>query len=307
MMQLIRDTSHVLNQSIVTIGNFDGLHLGHQTLIKKLVATAHQMNLPSVFLTFEPHPTEYFAPKNSAARLMRFSEKWREIKKYGVDYFYCLRFNKKLAELSATDFVKQILVNQLHIKKIIIGDNFRFGAKRLGDVALLTLLSKQYRFDVEAIAQSLFNGERISSTRVRHAIAQGHFHSVLALTGKAFTLSGKVSYGNQMGRTLGFPTANIYLKRKQVPMMGIFIVCIHGLNNKIMQGVASIGCRPTFNGKQIILEVFIFDFDELIYGRCITIEFLKKIRDEIKYESIDELVTQMRHDVDTAKKYFIAV
>ncbi|MCX7125961.1 MAG: bifunctional riboflavin kinase/FAD synthetase [Gammaproteobacteria bacterium] len=304
-MQLIRDSSYVLPKSIVTIGNFDGVHLGHQQLIKTLAQDAHALNCPSVLLTFEPNPIEYFAPLNPAARLMRFSEKWTVVKSFGVDYFYCARFNAALAKLSAEDFVKTILVDQLHAKKVIIGDDFRFGAKRLGDVELLKSLGKKYGFDVEAIPQLMHEGERISSTRIRHAVFQGDFEKVKSMTGRSFMLSGKVSYGNQIGRTLGFPTANIYLRRKKVPMMGIFIVRVHGLNNKILPGVASIGYRPTFNGKQIILEVFLFNFDEIIYGRRLTVEFLEKIRDEEKFESVDELVVQIASDVEIAKRYFL--
>ncbi|OGT49058.1 MAG: riboflavin biosynthesis protein RibF [Gammaproteobacteria bacterium RIFCSPHIGHO2_12_FULL_38_11] len=304
-MQLIRDSSHILPESIVTIGNFDGVHKGHQLLVNRLIDNARELNLPSVLLTFEPNPIEFFSPTHPPARLMRFFEKWHEIKKAGVDYFYCARFNNALSKLSAHEFVKTILVDQLNAKKIIVGDDFRFGAKRLGDVELLRTLGKKYNFTVEAILQLMHDELRISSTRIRNALRQGDFKMVSSLTDRPFTLSGKVAYGNQIGRTLGFPTANIYLRRKAVPMMGIFIVLVNGLNNKILPGVASIGYRPTFEGKQIILEVFLFDFDEIIYGRRITVEFLKKIRDEEKFKSIDQLVIQIRKDVEIAKYYFM--
>ncbi|MCX7120720.1 MAG: bifunctional riboflavin kinase/FAD synthetase [Gammaproteobacteria bacterium] len=303
-MQLIRDLSHALTKSIVTIGNFDGVHKGHQLLLNTLITDARQLNLPSVLLTFEPNPAEFFSPDKPIARLMRFSEKWNEVKKAGVDYFYCARFNNALAKLSAEEFVKTILVDQLHAEKIIVGDDFRFGAKRLGDVALLKILGKKYHFSVDAMPQLMHDHVRISSSRIRDALKKGDFKTVSVLANRPYTLSGKVSYGNQIGRTLGFPTANIYLSRQQVPMMGIFIVRVHGLNNAILPGVASIGYRPTFDGKQIILEVFLFDFDELIYGCHITVEFLEKIRDEEKYESIDALVVQIKKDVAIAKKYF---
>ncbi|PIZ05126.1 MAG: bifunctional riboflavin kinase/FAD synthetase [Gammaproteobacteria bacterium CG_4_10_14_0_8_um_filter_38_16] len=302
-MKLIRNPFKQKIQSVITIGNFDGLHLGHQRLIKALIESAHEFTLPSVLLTFEPHPTEFFSPQSPASRLMRFSEKWNVIKQYGVDYFCCLKFNAQLACLSAENFVKTILVDQFGAKKIIIGDNFRFGAKRLGDVALLQSLGKKYHFDVMALPQALYQEDRISSTRVRNALKIGDFETVQALTQNPFTLSGKVAYGDQIGRQLGYPTANIHLHRKQVPLQGIFVVRVHGLDGRILPGVASIGYRPTFHGKQIVLEVFLFDFNENIYGRSITVEFLSKIRDEIYFDSVPKLIAQIDSDVAIAKRY----
>lgn len=303
-MQLLRDSSKKLTRSIVTIGNFDGVHLGHQQLIQQLVKDAHTLKIPSVFFTFEPNPTEFFAPNQPAARLMRFSEKWETVKSFGADYFYCARFNAAMARLSADDFVKIFLVDQLHAKKVIVGDDFRFGAKRTGDVELLKKLGKKYDFDVLAMPQKTIGDERVSSTRIRSALIQGDFEAAHELMGRVLTLSGKVAYGNQIGRTLGFPTANIYLHRKQVPFMGIFVVRVHGLRGHVLPGVASIGYRPTFNGKQIILEVFLFDFNEIIYGKKITVEFLQKIRNEEKFDSIDALVVRMKEDVRIAQAFF---
>lgn len=303
-MKLIRDPFQHPMQSVVTIGNFDGVHKGHQTLIHALMAASHELKLPSVLLTFEPNPTEFFSPQFLMPRLMRLSEKWAVIKKYGIDYFYCLRFNAALATLSAEDFVKKILVDQLHAKKIIVGDDFRFGAKRVGDIALLKILGEKYDFTVDALPQWVYDNERISSTRVRNSLKIGDFETVCALTGRPFYLTGKVAHGDQIGRQLGFPTANIHLRRKQVPLMGIFVVRVHGLRDAALPGVASIGYRPTFNGKKIVLEVFLFDFNEMIYGKKITVEFLSKIRDELHFDSVDELVVQIEKDVVFAREYF---
>lgn len=303
-MNLIRDAHKYLSQSVIMIGNFDGVHIGHQQLIHALIIASNQLKIPSVLLTFEPSPSEFFPSQTPVARLMRFSEKWRCMQNYGIDFFYCMRFNAPLANLSPDDFVKKILVDQLGAKKIIIGDDFRFGAKRAGSVETLKLLGKQCGFEVEAIPQAMYNGERISSTRIRHAVQKGDFKTVETLMGRPFTLSGKVSYGSQLGRQLGYPTANIHLHRKHVPIMGIFVVRVHGLGDKPLEGVASIGYRPTFNGKQILLEVFIFDFSEMIYGRSITVEFLHKIRDEARFESVPELVLQIDSDVKIAQDYF---
>lgn len=304
-MQFIRDSKKQLSQSVVTIGNFDGLHKGHQKLIHVLVQTAKKMQLPSVLITLEPHPSEFFSQQTPIARLMRFSEKWRIVQKYGIDYFYCMRFNSLVANLSPEDFVKTILVKNLGAKKIIIGDDFRFGVKRTGDVDTLISLGKQYDFEVMILPQEMVDKERVSSSRVRAALSLGDFKTAAALTGRPFTLSGKVAYGSQLGRQLGYPTVNIYLHRKQVPIQGIFVACVHGLGDTPLQGVASIGYRPTFGGKEILLEVFIFDFDQEIYGRFITVEFLSKIRDEIKFDSVSALILQIADDVRTAKQYFI--
>ncbi|MDP1573630.1 MAG: bifunctional riboflavin kinase/FAD synthetase [Coxiellaceae bacterium] len=303
-MQLIRDVSQALEKSVVTIGNFDGLHKGHQRLIEALLTAATQLNVPSVLLTFQPNPSELFTPQNPTARLMRFQEKWKALEAYNIDYYYAARFNHAFADLSAEDFVKNILVAQLQAKKIIVGDDFRFGAKRRGDIALLRLLGKKYGFEVEALTQSLFEHERISSTRIRDALKRGDFQMVSELMGKPFSLTGRVAYGNQIGRTLGFPTANIHLRRLQVPLMGIFVVRVHGLSTMPLPGVASIGYRPTFNGKAIVLEVFLFNFNQTIYGQKISVEFLQKIRDELKFESIDALIVQMQQDVVIAQAYF---
>ena len=303
-MKLIRFPLKQKIQSVVTIGNFDGVHIGHQRLIDAVMSASCELNCASVLLTFEPHPTEFFAPQSPAPRIMRLSEKWHTVKALGIDYFCCLKFDATLAQLSAEDFIKKIVVGQLGAKKIIVGDDFRFGAKRMGDVALLKSLSKQYGFEVEAISQSLYEADRVSSSRVRDALFEGDFKMVYALTKRPFCLTGHVAYGDAIGRQLGYPTANIHLHRKQVPLMGIFIVRIHGVLAHPLSGVASIGYRPTFEGKKILLEVYIFDFNETLYGKKITVEFLEKIRDEKQFDSVPELIEQIEKDVAIGKNYF---
>lgn len=303
-MKLVRDPYRQAIQSVVTIGNFDGVHLGHQKLMTELIAAADAFQVPSVLLTFEPHPSEFFQKAQAIARIMRFSEKWHAVKHYAIDYFYCLRFNAALANLSAEDFVRKILVEQLGAKKVIIGDDFQFGAKRLGTVDLLKKMGEQYHFDVQAIPQLMHQSDRISSTRIRTALSQGDFQTVFSLTHHPFCLSGRVAYGNQIGRQLGFPTANIYVHRKQVPLMGIFIVRVYGVRDCALTGVASIGYRPTFGGKQVLLEVHLFDFNETLYGKPITVEFIQKIRDEVHFDSVDALVVKIQEDVQIARDYF---
>ncbi|OGT52431.1 MAG: riboflavin biosynthesis protein RibF [Gammaproteobacteria bacterium RIFCSPHIGHO2_12_FULL_42_13] len=302
-MKLIRDKNIRLPGSVVTIGNFDGVHIGHQRLMVLLQSAASTLALPSVALTFHPHPSEFFAAHATSARIMRFSEKWRVLESFDLDYCYVMRFSEALARLSPEEFVNTILVKQLNTKKIIVGDEFKFGAKRAGDITLLKDLGQQYGFVVEALSQSCHEGRRICSTDIREAIQQGDFQLSKTLMGRSFTLSGKVAYGNQIGRTLGFPTANIYLRRKQVPLMGIFVVRVFGLSQAPLPGVASVGYRPTFNGKEILLEVHLFDFDQVIYGKRLTVEFLHKIRDEIKFTSVDALIEKMHEDAKIARTW----
>src|SRR3989338_7163972 len=287
-MQLLR--APALTASVVAIGNFDGVHQGHQQLITRLTEVVCDVKAPSVLLTFEPQPQEFFSTEKFPARLMRFFEKWVAIKNFHVDYVYVIRFTRFFSELTAEDFVKKILIEKLHAKKIVIGDDFIFG--------------KKYGFDVEAISQKMHDGERISSTRIRNALKIADFDTVFALTGRPFCLSGKVAYGDQIGRTLGYPTANIYLRRKQVPLMGIFIARVHGLSEQPLPGVASIGFRPTFDGKKIILEVHLFDFDQLIYGQRITVELIQKIRDEKRFDSTEALIAEIDRDAAIARAYF---
>ena len=305
-MKLLRESSIFPAHSVVTIGNFDGVHKGHQRLIETVVQAARAFQIPSVLLTFEPHPQEFFMPDKPVARLMRFFEKWTVIEKHGVDYFYVMRFTKKMAALSPEAFVKNILVQQLNAKKIIVGDDFCFGAKRAGDVALLKTLGKKYGFEVDALPQWTHDNHRISSTRLRNALKIGDFNEFTTLTGRPFYLTGKVSYGDQVGRQLGYPTANIYLHRKQVPLMGIFIVCVHELKKHALSGVASLGFRPTLDGKTLLLEVHLFDFDEEIYGKRITVELIKKIRDEVRFDNTNDLIAQIDSDAAIARRYFEA-
>lgn len=304
-MQLVRDRQLANSAgTVVTIGNFDGLHLGHQRLIHQAQEKASQLGLPVVVLTFEPHPKEFFAPNATMPRLMRFTEKWMVLERWGVDYVCCLPFDKKLAVLSPEAFVKTMLVEKLNAKVVVVGLEFRFGVRRSGDVSQLKTLGEQYGFSTLAMEPSLYQGKRISSSRVRDALSVGDFETVKMLTGRDYCLTGRVAYGDQLGRQLGYPTANIHLHRKQVPLMGIFVVQVHGIDEKPLPAVASLGYRPTFGGKRVVLEVHIFNFNQIIYGRRVTVEFLQKIRDEIKFDEVGALIRQMDSDAAIAKGYF---
>jgi riboflavin kinase/FMN adenylyltransferase len=307
-MKLIRGyypSSRSLSGSVVTLGNFDGIHLGHQQLLKQLIKAGKSLSLPTVVITFEPQPKEFFTKQQAVPRLMRFREKWSALKNEMIDYVYCLRFNQKLADVAADEFVKKILVNQLHAKSVIVGDDFRFGAKRSGDIALLKQLGEHYGFSVIVVPTVTMANSRVSSTRVREALQAGDMTLAAKLLNRNYRLCGKVTHGEKRGRILGFPTANINLHRKLVPLSGVFVVRAYGINKHPYQGVANVGVRPVFNGARILLEVHLFDFHDDIYGRNLEIEFLHKLREEKHFGSIDALVAQIKQDAVDAKNYFL--
>lgn len=288
--------------SVVTIGSFDGLHLGHQQLLHETLAHAKRDQRLSVVMTFEPQPYEYFHKKRRP-RIMRIREKWLALSELGLDVLLCLRFNAALANLSAHDFVVTLLVEKLRAKTVIIGDDFHFGAKRSGNVALLTQLGQQYGFNVIQLSTYLYKKQRVSSTRVRDALANGDMELTAVLLGRPYFLAGRVCHGEKLGRQLGFPTANINVHRDTVPLHGVYVVRILGLNDEVYYGAANLGTRPTVGGTRTLLEVYIFDFDRDIYGHNIEVEFLHKLRDEEYYNSLDELTVNIKKDVERAKCY----
>lgn len=290
---------------VATIGNFDGLHQGHQKVIQALIKLGKQLDLPTCVILFEPHPQEFFYRDQAPARLMRLREKIKFLQFLTIDRVLCLRFNKRLAECSAEEFVKKILIDKLGVKGLIIGDDFRFGRGRQGDFSFLQKLGQEYGFKVFSTPTVLFENERIGSSRVRRAVKQADFKLASLLLGRPFKLSGRVIYGDQRGRLIDFPTANIGLHRQILPLQGVFIVNVYGLASTPLAGVANIGKRPTVNGLKNLLEVYLFDFDQNIYGRFIEVEFLKKIRDEKKFDNLTALKHQITKDVTRAKSYFM--
>jgi riboflavin kinase / FMN adenylyltransferase len=309
-IKLIRGQYNYKNQidgCVLTIGNFDGVHLGHQALIKQTKLLSDELKVPSVVMTFEPQPKEFFMPQPGVARLMRLREKIRAIEHLGIDWLYCARFNKNFAAISAEDFITEILLKQLKVKAIVLGSDFRFGAKRAGDLALLKQYAKQYQFKVIEMPMVKVGDERVSSTRVREALQAGDIQTASQFLGHDYRLIGKVAYGDQLGRKIGFPTANLHLHRKLVPMTGIFVVRVHGIGDQPINGVANLGTRPTVDGTRILLEVYCFDFNRDIYRYNIEVEFLHKLRDEEKYATLDELVEHIKKDVVAAENYFATV
>jgi riboflavin kinase/FMN adenylyltransferase len=289
----------------VTIGNFDGLHLGHQAMLARLQDVARARGLPSCVLSFEPHPREFFAPEQAPARLSSLREKAECLQQMGIDRLHVFRFDRAFSALTAEAFIEQVLGTTLQARYVLVGDDFRYGAKRAGDFALLERLGRSLGFDAEFLPTVEVAGERSSSTAVRQALAAGELEHAAHLLGRPYSISGRVVHGDKLGRDIGFPTANIQLKHNRPPLMGIFAVELYGLNGEPLPGVASLGRRPTVKGADAVpvLEVHLFDFKAEIYGRRVRVDFLHKLRDEEKYPDLDSLVAQIRRDVDNAKHF----
>lgn len=291
--------------SVVTIGSFDGVHLGHKAIIEQVREQAGILGLASVAMTFEPQPHEYFSGDTAPARLMRVRDKAKALFEAGIDRVVCISFNKKLASMSAEAFVKELLVDGLGVKYLVVGDDFRFGCDRSGDYQFLVAAGQRYGFNVIDTQTRLLDGERISSTRIRAALEDQQFELANSLLGRTYTINGKVIYGQQLGRQWGVPTANVQLCRYRSPLSGVFAVSTYLPDGRVVNGVANVGMRPTVGGlKKPILEVHIFDFNEDLYGQDLAVEFKHKLRDEKKFDSLDQLKEQIYRDRDTAKQWF---
>jgi riboflavin kinase/FMN adenylyltransferase len=287
---------------VATIGNFDGVHLGHQHLIKSLKDKANQMNLPCVVILFEPQPQEYFQKDKAPARLSSLREKLEVLKQCHVDYVYCIKFEKTLAQTTAPDFVRFYLFSVINVKYLLVGGDFRFGKNREGDLALLKNLGMKQGCDVHIYQDYCIKNERVSSTKIRMALQQSHLDYAAQFLGRAYSLCGRVIRGDGRGRQWGIPTANLGLHRLSLPLQGVFAVKVHW-GSKVIQGVANIGKRPTVDGAKNILEIHLFDFDDSIYGELLQVFFLHKLRDEVKFTSVDALITQIHDDIRAAKVF----
>ena len=287
--------------SIVTIGSYDGIHVGHEPLLRRVTKQAKKYNVPAVLMSFEPTPKEFFQVSEPPARLMRFREKFDALAARGIDIFYCPRFSASMRGIPAADFVRRILVQGLNVRRLVVGDDFRFAAKREGDTALLERMGSALDFGVDQVPSVIVDGIRVSSTAIRDACNQGDMRQATSLLGRPYQMSGKIVKGEKVGRTLGFPTANVDLRRRQSAVMGIFAVRVHGLAEAPLDAVASVGTRPTFNGTKPLLEVYIFDFDDDVYGEYISVDFIARLREQKRYESVDDLVAQMHVDADNAR------
>lgn len=309
-MRLIRGIPHlpVFNSGcVLTIGNFDGVHLGHKAVIEKLAERGKALGLPVVILIFEPQPLEYFLGDNAPPRLTRLREKAMQFAKLPVDDLVIVRFNKQLADYDAELFIDEILVKRLNVKHLVIGDDFRFGKARQGDFAMLQKKGKASRFKVEDTGSWQMAGQRVSSTLIRNALAIGDLKTAEAMLGYPYSVCGRVVHGDKRGRTIGYPTANIRMPRKNIPISGVFAVTMSGIDGLEIQGVANVGVRPTVDGSnKIVLETYLFNFDKDIYGYTVEVYFKQKIRAERRFQNVDELKAQIVDDVAEAKKIFAA-
>lgn len=290
----------------LTIGNFDGVHLGHQALLKLLAEQARENNVPSCLMSFDPLPHEFFAGGQPVPRLNSTSEKYRAMAELDEsikpDRLLILRFNDELSQMTAEEFVARILVEALDVKVLLIGDDFRFGKHRRGDFDFLQAAGKQYGFEVMALSTHSVDNMRVSSTRVREALLQNRLDDAKQMLGRSYRICGRVAHGDKRGRTIGFPTANIRLNRAAIPLSGVYVVTLCAETLGDVRGVANIGKRPTVDGVREQLEVHLFDFNKDIYGLNVCVSFHHKIRDEMKFESFDQLKDQIELDCDHARE-----
>ncbi len=305
-MQLIRGIHNLRPEHqgcVATIGNFDGVHLGHQAVFEKLIEQGRRLSVPTTVITFEPQPQEFFVPEKAPARLTRLREKLAAIRETGVDRALLLEFNKRLASMPAETFVEQILIQGLGIRFLYVGDDFRFGKGRHGDFQMLSDIGAANGFEVQDMHTFRLMDERVSSTRIREALTLGDLDTAARLLGREYRICGRVVHGNKLGRTIGFPTANLDLHRKVSPLHGIYAVRVHGLDEQALPGVANIGNRPMVkNDPRFLLEVYIFDFSRDIYGEHVEVSFVKKLRDEANFESFEAMRRQIQQDAWQARQ-----
>ena len=286
----------------ITIGNFDGVHLGHQAMLARLTARAVSLGALPTVLTFEPHPREVFSPQSAPTRLSSMREKLERLRELGVGHVHVCHFDHAFAALTPKAFIQRILVDGLKARYVLIGDDFRFGAKRAGDIELLAREGAEQGFVTEALPTVEAAGQRASSTAVRLALAEGDMATAAQLLGHPYTISGRVVDGDKLGRTIGYPTANVQLKHNRPPVRGIFAVRVQGLERPDWPGVASLGTRPTVHANGLpTLEVHLFNFNQSIYRTHLRVEFLHKLRDEQKFASLDALIAQIGRDADEAR------
>ena len=293
----------------LTIGNFDGVHRGHQALLARVRAAAERLQLEAAVMTFEPHPREFFAERmgdlsKAPNRIANLRDKLGSLASAGIDRVIVEHFNAHFASMSPEDFIKRVLVDGLHVKWLMVGADFRYGARRAGSVEMLVEAGRQYGFVVETMPTVMEGDVRVSSSAVREALAAGDFGRAKALLGHGYSMSGHVLHGAKLGRTLGFPTLNLRVAHRPA-VAGVFVVQVHGLAAGPVRGVASVGVRPTVeNGGRMLLEVHLFDWDQPCYGKLVRVEFLKKIRDEEKYDGLDALRAAIEDDARIARNHF---
>lgn len=306
-MRIIRGINNFptsLKGCAVSIGKYDGIHLGHQQLLRRLIAQADSLRIPALVITFEPLPQEYFTKESFNRRLNSFREKIIALEQVGIDRVLCLRFDAKLVQLSAAQFIDQILVDALGVKLVMVGHDFEFGADRNGNDELLREYGSRSNFQVESLRAFKIEGITVSSSLIYELVANGDLKQAQKFLGRPYSLFGKVIRGDRRGRELGFRTANLFLRHAVIPVHGVYAVQIRGLGTAKLNGVANIGFRPTVNGIDKTVEIHIFDFNQNIYGRRIDVDFLHKIRNEQKFMSLDALKAQILQDIIEAQLFF---
>ena len=304
-MQLVRGL-HNLSQRhrgcVLTVGNYDGVHLGHQHMIGTVKARAAELGARAAVLVFEPSSKEFIDPAGAPPRLTRWREKYLALAAQGLDRMVTLRFDDCMRAMTPQRFVDELLVTGLGVRHVVVGNDFRYGAHARGTIDTLRHAGSDHGFGVEQIEPFVFDGVRVSSTEVRERLGRGDFDGAARLLGRPYRMLGQVIHGNKLGRTLGFPTANLRLMRRKSPVYGILAVLVRGVGEVAMPAVASLGTRPTVNGKEVLLEVHVFDFAGDLYGREIEVEFVAKLRDEVKFDSLDAMMVQMKIDAASARE-----
>lgn len=306
-MEFIRGLHNIRSRHqgcVATIGNFDGVHRGHQAIIKQLKTKADTLSLPSLVMVFEPQPREFFAADSAPARLTTVREKSELLYELGVDRVLIIRFNRAFCSQSASEFCQDILLDGLGVKHLVVGDDFRFGSDRSGDFTFLQQFGKEHGFTVEDTDTHMIDDVRVSSTGVRNALESGDFQQAERLLGRPYGISGRVVHGDKIGRTLGVPTANVLLNRVKSPLHGVYAVSVEGVADKLLPAIANVGDRPTVKGTQLRLETHIFNFNQDIYSRRVHVLFHKKIREEQAFSGLDALKLQIEQDIANAKAFF---
>lgn len=305
MSRLFRDVEggpRCPHGSVVCIGAFDGLHLGHQALVRHALVRARALDVPCVVLSFEPLPREFFAPNDPPPRLMLPRTKAGRLFEMGVDQLGLLRFDRRLCSLTAEEFARQMLVHRLNAREVWVGPEFRFGKARGGDIGVLKAVGQAHRFVAGEIEPVQVDGERVSATRIRQALREGDFATAERFLGRPYAIAGHVVQGKQLGRTLGFPTANLRFGGRTPALSGIYATWVHGVGDAPRASVSSLGTRPTVDGVEPLLEAHLFDFDGDLYGRRIEVEFVAKLRDELKFSDLPALTAQMHRDAAEARE-----
>ena len=288
---------------VLSIGNFDGVHLGHCAVLSRLLIEAQRLQVPSTVLTFEPQPEELFSGDNAPARLSRLRDKFVQLDKLGLERLLCISFTHQFANLSAQSFIDELLIKRLDVKFLVVGDDFHFGYQRQGDFKLLKEAGEKHGFTVLDTQSLMQQKQRISSTRIRDLLASGDLQQAAQLLGRPYSITGRVGHGRKLGRTIGVPTANLFLKRRVSPVSGVFVVSILGVDDKVYQGVANIGQRPTVQGVRQQLEVHLFDFNADLYGMQLEVVLEKKLRNEVCFDTFAQLRIQINKDINQAREW----